>query len=342
VAKAVYAGVFGVHLFFTLSSFLITSLLLREIDTHGDVHVRAFWIRRILRIWPLYFGFLFAAAAIQGLPWRYLLAFSVFFGNYFFVLPGPWPMHTVVAHLWSVSVEEQFYLAWALLLWAVPGRRLTAVCWAMIALAVAVRTGLWLMSGSYNAIWCSTFTNLEPIAIGALIALWWRAHPPTLSRIGGWCLGGAGVVSLVVVMRYIGADEPVIAAHSVAGLLVALACGAILIAALSRSFPFLAGRTLVYLGQISYGLYVFHYAAGSVVRGILPHFGLGETFWLAPLTWSLTLPAAVVSYHIVEKPFLRLKERFTYVASGASSQPATATALAPPVTRAADHGVWRA
>src|ERR1700721_468056 len=108
------AGEFGGDLFFTLSAFLITELLAREKLQFGSIDIRSFYVRRILRIWPLYFGFLaalyLALAILPGphVPWRGLPGFAVFLGN--FVMYGGVLVPLALGILWSVSLEEQFYL----------------------------------------------------------------------------------------------------------------------------------------------------------------------------------------------------------------------------------------
>ncbi len=110
------AGSFGVCLFFVLSSFLITELLLRERRQTGTVHVKAFYVRRILRIWPLYFFFLFFGALLGHFvaDWHMeaprLLAFLLLLGNWYVAVFGQ--TLNPIAPLWSISIEEQFYLTW--------------------------------------------------------------------------------------------------------------------------------------------------------------------------------------------------------------------------------------
>ena len=109
-------GAFGVSVFFVLSSYLITELLLREKDLMGTLDVRSFYIRRILRIWPLYFAFLALAVVLQWIvPGQHVtlragLWFSLLAGNWFIVFHG-FPS-SVIFPLWSVSIEEQFYITW--------------------------------------------------------------------------------------------------------------------------------------------------------------------------------------------------------------------------------------
>ena len=116
LAGAAATGAFGVDIFFVLSSFLITELLLREKSLLGEVDVRSFYARRVLRIWPLYFAFLALAAAMQlfvpgqHIGWRAAMGFTFLAGNWWIVFHG-FPS-SVIFPLWSVSIEEQFYLLW--------------------------------------------------------------------------------------------------------------------------------------------------------------------------------------------------------------------------------------
>lgn len=111
------AGSFGVDLFFALSGYLITELLLREETSTGNINIRAFYLRRILRIWPLYFFFLGLAAALtkidpeQHFGLKYLAPFTLLSGNWAVILFGV--PDSVANPLWSISMEEQFYLCWA-------------------------------------------------------------------------------------------------------------------------------------------------------------------------------------------------------------------------------------
>src|SRR6478672_7551315 len=114
------AGAYGVDLFFALSAYLITSLLLRERSATGALDLRGFYVRRILRIWPLYLAFVAFAAVMavaipeQHLPLRYVAGFSLLSGNWVYVFYGL-PASFAIP-LWTVSIEEQFYLAWPLAL----------------------------------------------------------------------------------------------------------------------------------------------------------------------------------------------------------------------------------
>ena len=145
-------GSWGVDLFFALSSFLITTILLRERQQVGDVDVASFYLRRVLRIWPLYFTLLLVVLPLvrpvspaDGMSGKYLVAFLLFVGNWACVWWGYPP--AIAGQLWSVSIEEQFYLSWPWVLrrWAdhliVAACVLLAVAFAARALAGASRRG---------------------------------------------------------------------------------------------------------------------------------------------------------------------------------------------------------
>ncbi|HWA08479.1 MAG TPA: acyltransferase [Opitutaceae bacterium] len=304
--RLIDAGGFGVIIFFVLSSYLITSLLQIEMRNSGTLNIPAFWARRALRIWPLYFGFLLLAVA--GLSWKssfpHLGWFSIFLGNWSCVLFGFPP--NVTAPLWSVSVEEQFYLLWPVFLIVFGLTRLRALCLALIAVAVAARLILTLRSAGHTAFWCSTFTQLDSIACGSLLAL----YSAPGRRIGAavrvlWIV--AGFVAIVAVALIGGFDG----AWSIPGyLVVSLAACAFIVAFGSMAADAPLVRPLAYLGRISYGLYVFHTLALAITHRLPgpPLLALGAAF-------SLTILLAALSFHFFESPFLRLKRRFAVVQS---------------------------
>jgi peptidoglycan/LPS O-acetylase OafA/YrhL len=311
--SALLAGGFGVEVFFVLSSYLITTLLLREADARGRIDVPAFWLRRVLRIWPLYLGVLFAYALLVGVPTRLLVAFALFGGNWGM---AAWPgMPTALYPLWSVSVEEQFYLAWPLILSAVPRRRLRVMAAALIVVAVVTRAGLFASGVNVSAIWLNTAAHLDAIGLGALIALGGQIRLVPAARR---TLAVASVLALVIcagmvwhaLLQPAPAGAPLYARAgasvwaSLAFLGAALACGGVLVAALAAEGTWLSHPALVYLGRISYGLYVYHGLALALTASWV---------WPAASAFAVTLVAAAVSYRVYELPFLRLKRRFERV-----------------------------
>jgi peptidoglycan/LPS O-acetylase OafA/YrhL len=174
-------GSWGVDLFFALSSFLITAILLRERQELGRIDIGSFYVRRLLRIWPLYFVFLLVVIPLvrgyfpgDDMTGKYLWAFALFAGNWACTLWG-YP-HSVAGQLWSVSIEEQFYLAWPLILRRC-AEHLVAVACGLLVIAFATRGWLVFHGALHPQIWCNTLARLDPIACGALLAVYVQRYP---------------------------------------------------------------------------------------------------------------------------------------------------------------------
>lgn len=302
-------GDLGVRLFFVISGFLITGILLgarnRVSNGAGGLggELGAFYARRTLRIFPLYYLVLLVAAGLdlgsvrQTLPWH--LAYG---SNIYFALRGAW--QDCISHLWSLSVEEQFYLVWPLCVLLAPRRLLPPLILAAIAVGPAFR--LWALAVA-NPIAASVLAPgcFDALGFGALLALQgcqrWRAL---------LAAGGAGLaVTLAVGFNHPGADfvvvwQPFAAAAAFAGLLggVAEFSGRPVLAPL-RWAP------LLYLGKISYGVYLIH----LFVPEALARFGLHTAPLVAPVIYAaITIALAALSWQIFEAPMNRLKRHFPY------------------------------
>jgi peptidoglycan/LPS O-acetylase OafA/YrhL len=305
------AGALGVDLFFVLSSFLITSLLIREKEQTGTVHVPAFWLRRILRIWPLYFLVVGLAAVIEQPPGAYIVGLLFFVMNWV-SLARQFTSQTVTGILWSVSIEEQFYLCWPLVVRWLPRRGLAWLCACLIGLALATRG--WILHSSatsnYGVIWINTFARLDPIALGGLVALFWPDHGFRLPKVTRPAVL-VGVALILVGMQRQWPLFPTLHSSAIwVYLATALLLGGAMFVTVATPPGGLGHPWLVYLGRISYGLYVIHYAVIVAVGGLDLRW-----FWRIPLILGLTFGLAALSYRFLEEPFLRLKGRFTYVRS---------------------------
>jgi peptidoglycan/LPS O-acetylase OafA/YrhL len=306
------AGAFGVQLFFLLSSFLITSLLLREKQATGNIHLRAFYLRRILRIWPLYF-FALALAVLWPLPARiplnYLAAYLLLSGNWMTVFFGA--PKTFVSILWSVSIEEQFYLSWPLAL--KKSSRSTLVGLAISLIIIANLTRIYLARGVLydHTIFPNTFAQLDPIALGILCAVFFQndARRKWVVRL---VLAIGGLLTLIVCGHFSSRAD---VAFTLLGYpAVALATLALFMAIYGLPFRF---KPLIYLGKVSFGLYVYHalalYILGLVLGGKAGTPGRFAFYWFGAL--GLTIFLASASYRWLETPFLHLKEQFAFVKS---------------------------
>jgi peptidoglycan/LPS O-acetylase OafA/YrhL len=319
------AGDFGVDLFFALSAYLITELLLREKDVCGSLDVRAFYVRRILRIWPLYFAFLLLARVLayvvpgEAFTWGDFLGYALFSGNWTYILHT---VPTVAAPLWSVSVEEQFYILWPLAVRRATPRQVAALAAGLVAVGLAIRIALAMRGVGGEWVSKNSLTRDDGIAAGVLLALALHGRSPRISPWARHVLLAAGIVCLLGVGRLQIDGPPDVARMAVGWPLVAMACAAILLAVLGDRGDrgafggLLASRPLVYLGRISYGLYVYHLVGLLVAeRVVVDH---DAKTWIAHFGTGLvmTIALAAASHAWLEKPFLRLKERrFTIIRS---------------------------
>ena len=322
------AGAFGVDLFFALSAFLITELLRREYVNRGTFGLKAFYVRRALRIWPLYFTFLAATTFVipMILPADqfgpiYVISFALFFGNWVCATSGlPF---SVASPLWSISVEEQFYLGWPLLLRFFGMNRIKQLAIGLLGLALLTRVLLAFYDVKHPGVWCNTIARLDPIALGALLAFFLGGRAPRIRSIPRLALCMFALAGWWLVARYLSHDGPT---SVVTYLVSALASVALLVAVLqtnTRLLMFPPFTWLVYLGRISYGLYVFHLFALALVAKqlVVPVIGIPHNFESRLLlSFVLTVLLAAASYRWLEQPFLKLKKRFSYTPTGPNNK----------------------
>jgi peptidoglycan/LPS O-acetylase OafA/YrhL len=320
------AATYGVDIFLALCSYLITELLLREKARTGTVDVKWFYIRRILRIWPLYFFFLALALATNGLipkervSIKAVVAFLLFSGNWW-MMSGLRAV-SVINPLWSLSVQEQFYFAWPPLVKNLGERGLLIVAGVMLLVSNSMRLAIfWAHVGSERYIKFNSFTRLDPIALGIIAAVLLRGRSPGLTNFRRAFLFVTSFAMLWVaaVLLHSEADgtEPIHLLSVIGYPLVALSSIGIVLSVLESVRPWYAFKPLVYLGRISYGLYVFHLLGLKLadVVGARLSFGSHLIKGQGLLGFLLTLVMAMISYHALEKPFLRMKERFAHVQS---------------------------
>ncbi len=315
-------GAFGVSLFFVLSSYLITELLLREKDLMGTLDLRSFYIRRILRIWPLYFAFLALAIGLQWIvPGQHVtlragLWFSLLAGNWFIVFHG-FPS-SVIFPLWSVSIEEQFYITWPAIVRKVNETGMLIFAGLLLVVATVARIYVGMHHTLEGDVWCNTFVQFDPIAAGILMAVLLKGEVPRLSRLSRVAMMLAGVTALALGSLYFGIkNDPLTTARIVLGYPSVAIGGVLLLLSVLRTRIGGGHRVLIYLGRISYGLYVFHVLGLLISDHTVPD--QTASLWRYALRVGVALAAtiamAAVSYRWLETPFLSLKQRFTHVLS---------------------------
>lgn len=333
LAGLVRFGASGVDLFFVLSGMLITGILF---DSLGErQYFRKFYMRRALRIFPLYYavllGFGLTIVFLGKHYGREILSFALYLQNTDWVAPRMLKYHgpsmLPLDHFWTLAIEEQFYLFWPLLVFLIRDRgRLLVVCCVGILVSPVLRVLLLLHNGDFGVANTNTLCRMDSLLAGAALALLLRgsAHDRVLRT--GWWLLGAGALVEAVCLLHVGSGSDVVtqrllytanytalAVASVGLVVVCLRRGG----AMERVFSLPPMR---WLGRYSYGIYVLH----MILRGLmlrptkvflLSH-GLqskGAAVILSGfLIIAATLLAAWVSYHVWEVRFLRLKRFFAY------------------------------
>jgi peptidoglycan/LPS O-acetylase OafA/YrhL len=299
-----HVGAQGVTLFFAISGFLITTLLLRERERNAGIDLKAFYVRRTLRIFPLYFGVLALYVAVVALLERNTLVGQAFFSNLIYFatfttnLFVPLDGRVIFYFAWSLAAEEQFYLLWpsVLLLMKTPGR----AAWLLLGVSMAGIAGQLIGNRFFSAIPLS-------IVVGALLAmalhtergfgalhqlLGWRGAPVALAMA---LVVGLGVVSVPAFINQI---------------LFAALVGACVITEKHALARLLAVKPIAYVGAISYGMYMFHMLCKNTVVKLLgvlqwPTQGLA----VFTLTLVLSLIVAAISFKYYESFFVKITAR---------------------------------
>ncbi len=329
------AGWCGVDLFFVLSGFLITGILL---DTKGNAHFfRNFYSRRFIRIFPLYYGFLtvfFVLVPLFGQvssEFKLLINEQRWYWSYlvnFLIGRQGWPSFLAIGHFWSLAVEEQFYLFWPLLVFLFRRRHLAIICVICIVASFAVRSVLSLQDEPVAA-YVLTPARMDALAMGALVALLVREpHSRFISSRLTRAFAGAAALGLAAIFAWRQAfDSEDIVVLTVGLTLLALLFGAVIIIALESSPKSVLGKSLmlpvlVSLGQYSYALYIFHLPIIFLLRehvfsvDAFPRLlgsQLPGQFLFIVVGTAVALGLAVFSWHYYEQPFLKLKRLFPYV-----------------------------
>lgn len=328
-------GAFGVPVFFLLSAFLITELLLKELAETSRIHIKAFYLRRILRIWPLYFAAFYGLAFLAHFmpevgpttrgSW---LAFSLFSGNWYVTrygwIAGP------VDPLWSISVEEQFYILIPLII--AVGRRVALAIVSGVFLFIAY-AAVWLYahhpSVGDNGAWTNSFVQFQFFAAGTLIALALRGHLPRFPIILRFIGMALAVCSWFLALLRFGVKSwdahPTESGAIFGWFLVLLGCALLFLSVLGANEQYVPGW-LSYLGRISYGLYIFHSlifhlvfvnAAGLLAR-LSSALGWSDAlrmFLSVVLVLIGTIFVSHLSYRFFEMPFLRIKQHLSFIES---------------------------
>lgn len=313
------SGADGVDLFFALSAFLITSILLRERQQTGAISLRRFYLRRILRIWPLYFLLIAVAVVLshtmarQHLPWYYVAGYLLFVGNWVHAVFGK--PESICSPLWTVSIEEQFYLIWPVLMKLLTRRGMIVAGIVTFSLATVSRLGFMIAGWSGGFIYYGSISRCDSLALGILLALF-ADRLPRPTRGARRLLLAAGLTGWIVSSAWLNEQPGPVEMRMVWGrFIVSLSAGAILYACLDSRSQLVRGSWVVRLGKISYGLYMLHVTAILIALNLLHPIWGWQLLAAKGLGFVITVLLALASYRWIESPFLRLKDRFATVLS---------------------------
>jgi len=310
-------GILGVDLFFVLSGFLITALLLRELDATNWVRFGAFYARRALRLLPALYLLLAVHAVVVtvthgswAVEYKSILGAVLYVNNWQQVWWRETATSPDLIHLWSLAIEEQFYLIWPALLVGFLGLRRSATTVAIVLVSAIVAIALWKAHLYGNgdlfrlSIAIRTDTRADALLVGALAASLWvrRATPLGMNGLGwaGLAVGGLCIWSFDGLRR--------VEYHG--GLTLFAVAGAVVILALVEGrWPartFFEWAPLRAVGRVSYGIYLWHY---FVFWQVAQHAGERPPLIRLSLALGLTTVGVLFSWYVVEQPALRIKAR---------------------------------
>ena len=334
-------GYIGVHLFFSLSGFLITSLLVEEWDRFQALAIGRFYLRRILRLFPalvlmlaVFVGFrLLAAPREAGAEALREAATALFYASNWVCVLGPQRPY-FLAHTWSLAIEEQFYLLWPLALrWALKRgmSRASLLNWLLLGFAAAIVNRA-LQYVRWDNPWRLNFgtdTQADSLLLGCALAValgaalprcpgLWAARAPGAALGGGarlvlgWC-GAAALAGLFWLGASVSWDLglEVCLGFPLIALLATLTVLGVVAAPASLLGRLVSNRCLVWIGKISYGLYLWHLPVFLETQA--RHWPLWKEL---PMELGLTLVFVLASYYGLERPLLRLKARLAGVGGG--------------------------
>lgn len=313
-------GIIGVTIFFVLSGYLITGILLRnkkemEAGKSALSIFKIFYIRRALRILPIYYlliiGLLIFNIALicKSCWWHFFYA-----SNFYFWLHGK--LEGSLSHFWSLAVEEQFYLIWPSVILFIPKKNLqltfiigicTAVVFRYLIAAQGNDIGRILMPGS-----------LDSFCIGGLMVFYQMHKPQQVSSIRRFPLAITVMLAVLVLCACMIHHLPTKEFVAIYFLLISLISGIIIFGLINFKAPkavafLFKNRFILFIGKISYGMYLFHnfipYIYGIEIPFLPPFMNL---YIAQLLRFSILLVIASLSWYIIEKPILKLKGRFNY------------------------------
>lgn len=306
----------GVDLFFLLSGFLITYLLLEEKKKFGKVSFYHFYMRRIFRIWPIFILLIALGPVLvawtASTPEPNYLMNALFLGNFETIKTELWIFP--YAHFWSICIEEHFYLFWPFVVAFVPLKRLLPVLFAFVGLSIGFRIFIHFFSDyAYYQVYLNTLSRMDVLVFGAIVAYFYSKKPFhfTLHILARYALFALLIWLMFTLKIYDSSTffETVFQKY--------LFIGIILLLLLDFQFrtkyafrPF-NNPVFSYLGKCSYGIYMYsNIVVLIVVKTIMLPYGNSNLWWFLFFNFSITLAVSIISFELIERPILKWSRRF--------------------------------
>lgn len=333
-------GPLGVNMFFVLSGFLITRILIESKHKYAPregglgIYLKKFYIRRTLRIFPIYYLTIFVLFALNVPPVREKLAWCLLYATNIYVAHyDQWL--GVIDHFWSLAVEEQFYVFFPLVVFFFPTRHLEKLLWVFIAGSVLLRLYYYLQGGSWAKCYVLMPTSLDAFGLGGLMAYLFIFKKDSFRKLFSrrylvWLsLGGvAGIIlwqqsAPVPSLEHI---SYVVFERLTSSIFCFFLIGNAVYGYTGVMKAFLEHPASVYLGKISYGLYLYHnfvfnhfhtppsHPVYKLMHRIYGHFpALADNYFFQfVMYFAITVLVATVSWYLIEKPINDLKNKFRY------------------------------
>jgi peptidoglycan/LPS O-acetylase OafA/YrhL len=323
ISSHFYYGWLGVQVFFIISGYLITTILLDSKDSKNFFKI--FYARRILRIFPIYylaliFTVIFAFIINSSIKdiWYYLLYIQNYRLSWVNWNPQFPPL---LNHTWSLAIEEQFYLFWPLMIWLLSKRKLIILCLSLILTAFFVKYFLSLKFPANPINWANTFANFDMLASGALLAI--ILKKVDIKKVLISCL----ILSIFTLLIYLLVFylkpshhlfwETNVKLTEIDGQAFIILVIPFIVFAISYLIYknniftkiFFSNSIIVYIGKISYGIYLYHLIVFLIIDR---YCHINNIFIISTSKFFLTMLISVLSWHLIEKRFLSLKRYFSY------------------------------
>ena len=320
----VYSGFLGVDIFFVLSGFLITSILLREYDEHGEIRLKTFYLRRAIRLWPVLTVFLLVYGAVAlalNRPLSNTLAamasVEFYYSNWLQAFRAPVDLD-MLTHTWSLSVEEHFYVVWPLAIIVLMRhvRNYRLIIGLLIGAIGAI--GLWRgylfwITASDPRCYCGTDTRADALLSGCLVAFIRQLGLQVSHRLSAAAL--IAILCLLLPPGWLKSGAVYYGGFT----LITVAAPILLLWILQNpqhpACHLLRHRALIWVGQISYSLYLWHWLVLRVMQTLIPN-----QYVARPVALVLSFLVSALSFYAIERPCLRLKNRLTTMTAPASTR----------------------